>query len=219
MSNKKQSFKIGQVVYVLSDKAEAIVPAVIVEEMVVKKLDGSSVSWKVAVGPPNKKKIVETDELSGDVYTSLDDIRAEMTKRLMEYVDNLLNEATNRTEQWYGKQIARPEEANKAPDGKIDPASLIDSIEGRSNAAEFIKQPGQQIVPGQSMKITAPVNKGPLRSSGNMPVDPTDPKSVLRARLRDMAEPDPQEIDEHFEGEFVVTEDGRRIPVKYNQNQ
>jgi len=217
MSDKKQqSFEIGQVVYVLSDKAEAIVPAVIVEEMVVKKLDGSSTSWKVAIGPPGKKKVVETHDLSGDVYTSLDEIKEVMSKRLEEFVDNLLTQAKQRTEAWYGKQIENSERA-QTPEGKIDPASLIDSIEGRSNAKEFIQSPGQEVPTGKSLAIRAPVNQGPLQPQEN--VDPSDPKSVLRARLRSMAVPDEEEVDENYEGEFIMTEDGRRIPVKYNQNQ
>lgn len=217
MSDKEQSFEIGQIVYVLSEKAEAIVPAVIVEEMVVKKLDGSSTSWKVAIGPPSKKKIVETDELSGDVYTSLDDIRDVMTKRLEKFVDNLLSQATQRTEAWYGKQLPKSDQDGQAPNGKIDPASLIDSIEGNGKSGDFIQTPGRNGQTSESVKITAPVNQGPLQTQ--QPIDASDPKSVLRARLRNMAEPEPSEVDEHFEGEFIVTEDGRRIPVKYNHNQ
>src|SRR5690606_25928254 len=134
MSEKKQqSFRIGQIVYVLSEKAEAIVPAIVVEEMVVKKLDGSSVSWKVAVGPPGKKKIVASHDISGDVFMSLDEIKEVMTKRLAAYVDNLIGEARQRTESWYGKQIEQPEQ-EESSNRKIDPASLIDSIEGREKA-------------------------------------------------------------------------------------
>lgn len=226
MSEKKQqqSFKIGQVVYVLSDKAEAIVPAIVVEEMVVKKLDGSSVSWKVAVGPPDKKKIVASHELTGDVYTSLDEIREVMTKRLETFVNNLLDVARQRTETWYGKQVPSQEQV-ETTNGKIDPASLIDSIEGRERAQQFITAPGQEVHPGvpqqqqqqQSFKIKAPVNQGPLQPQ--VFVDPTNPQSVLRAKLKALAEPEDEELNMDNVDEFVVTSDGRKIPVKFNNNQ
>lgn len=219
MSEKKQqSFRIGQIVYVLSEKAEAIVPAIVVEEMVIKKLDGSSVSWKVAVGPPDKKKIVASHDISGDVFMSLDEIKEVMTKRLAAYVDNLIGEARQRTESWYGKQVEQPEQ-EESSNGKIDPASLIDSIEGREKAEQFVRAPAQDVNPdvGKSYRVKAPTNQGPLQSQ--MPVDPSDPKSVLRAKLRSLAEPEEQEVDENYEGEFVITDDGRKIPVKFNQNQ
>lgn len=220
MSEKKQqSFRIGQIVYVLSEKAEAIVPAIVVEEMVVKKLDGSSVSWKVAVGPPDKKKIVASHDISGDVFMSLDEIKEVMTKRLAAYVDNLIGEARQRTESWYGKRVEQPEQ-KESSNGKIDPASLIDSIEGREKAEQFKREshPAQDVNPdvGKSYRVKVPTSQSPLQSQ--MPVDPSDPKSVLRAKLRSLAEPEEQEVDENYEGEFVITDDGRKIPVKFNQN-
>lgn len=225
MSDEKkqqQSFSIGQVVYVLSDKAEAIVPAIVVEEMVVKKLDGSSVSWKVAVGPPEKKKIVASHELSGDVYTSLDEIKEVMTKRLSKFVNELIYNASKRTEAWYGKQVSKGNGSlTETSPEKIDPASLIDSIEGRENANLFLKSPGQEVTSEQqqseSYKVTAPTNQGPLKREEW--VDPNDPKAVLRARLKQMAEPEGEEVSEDYTGEFIETPDGRRIPVKYNHSE
>ena len=101
---KKQNYQIGQIVYIMSDKAEAIVPAIVVEELIHKRLDGDSISWKVAVGPVEKKKIVASDDLSGEIYTSLEEIRNVMSARLSDYIDNLLSKAVKRTESWYGKQ-------------------------------------------------------------------------------------------------------------------
>src|SRR5690606_34537643 len=148
-------------------------------------LDGSSVSWKVAVGPPGKKKIVASHDISGDVFMSLDEIKEVMTKRLAAYVDNLIGEARQRTESWYGKQIEQPEQ-EESSNRKIDPASLIDSIEGREKAEQLERAPAQDVNPdvGKSYRVKAPTNQGPLQSQ--MPVDPSDPKSVLRAKLRSL---------------------------------
>lgn len=220
---KQQNFQIGQIVYVLSDKAEAIVPAIVVEELVHKKLDGNSVSWKVAVGPPAKKKIVASDDLSGEIYTSLDEIRRVMMRRLSEYVENLVGKAAKRTEVWYGKQIA----AHTAPEtsgGKIDPASLIDSIDGREGGAAFRQAPGQEIGahaqanPNDAITIKAPINQGPLVPNGA--AHPNDPKAALRQKLVEMASVSDEELAQEEATsdaeQFVMTDDGRRIPVKFN---
>ena len=39
----QQNFQIGQIVYLLSEKAEAIVPAIVVEELILKKLAWSPI--------------------------------------------------------------------------------------------------------------------------------------------------------------------------------
>jgi len=232
----QQNYQIGQIVYVLSDKAEAIVPAIVVEELVHKKLDGNSVSWKVAVGPPEKKKIVASDELSGEIYTSLEEIQDVMVKRLTVFVDNLVGGAQKRTEKWYGK-ITKPVpvKANKQSDGKIDPADLIDTIDGRENGVAFRQAPGQTMGAGslssaqgdqaqssihENIRIRQDVAPGPL-----VPANSADPRSTLRANLMRMAAPSPEELavesnSKQDDGEFIVTDDGRRIPVKYNlENQ
>jgi len=231
----QQNFQIGQIVYVLSDKAEAIVPAIVVEELVHKKLDGNSISWKVAVGPPEKKKIVASDELSGEIYTSLDEIQNVMVKRLTSFVDNLIDGAHKRTEKWYGKITKPLPEANKKSGGKIDPADLLDTIDGRENGEAFRKAPGQNVRMGapaapqqqgqpglhDNIRIQAPPNAGPLMPSQ---INPNDPRSALRANLLRMAAPTPEELameqnQQNEAGEFIVTDDGRRIPVKYNTNE
>lgn len=237
-----RTFEIGQIVYVLSDKAEAIVPAIVVEELIHKKLDGNSISWKVAVGPPSKKKIVASDELSGEIYTSLDEIKKVMLKRLSVFVIDLVEKAHKRTELWYGKQILKPkEEEIKASDGKIDPASLLDTIDGRENAAAFLEAPGQEISaasvrasapippPGPqaqsdgSIRIQAPnSNQGPLK--GTQGGDPGDPRFALRERLKQMAT-EPNELATspapqiEPAGEILIMEDGTRVPINFNTNE
>jgi len=231
----QKNFQIGQIVYVLSDKAEAIVPAIVVEELVHKKLDGNSISWKVAVGPPEKKKIVASDELSGEVYTSLEEIQDVMVKRLTAFVDGLIGGARKRTEKWYGKVTKPTPKGNKNTGGKIDPADLLDTIDGRENGEAFRKAPGQNVGMGatatqqqqnqlglhDNIRIQAPPNAGPLMPSQ---IDPNDPRSALRANLLRMAAPTPEELamENQQQGEaeeYVMTDDGRRIPVKYNINE
>jgi len=246
-SKPQRTFEIGQIVYVLSDKAEAIVPAIVVEELVHKKLDGNSISWKVAVGPPSKKKIVASDDLSGEIYTSLDEIQKVMLKRLSSFVTDLVGKAHKRTESWYGKQVSKPKtEKTEVPGGKIDPAMLLDTIDGRENAAEFLEAPGQEIStaaaraslppqqqphspqqqPDGSVRVRAPnPNQGPLRSAQDE--DPNDPRSALRHRLRSMAEgpeqegpgPGPVPQVETTSGEVLVMADGSRVPINYSTNE
>lgn len=231
MSNKKEhSFQIGQIIYLLSEEAEAIVPAIVVEEQVVKKLDGNSISWKVAVGPPNKRKEIDSNNLKGELHTSLEDIREVMTLRLTTFVNGLVDQAKKRTETWYGQHILE-----KAKDdgsgGKIDPAALMNSIDGNDDMFLNKKSSSPNVsttspVEQNTFKIKAPMNSGPLRqqqhvASRNGPminIDPTDPKAKLKQELFEMALPDEEELQAASagEGEFVLTDDGRKVPVKFS---
>lgn len=202
------NLQIGQIVYILSDKAEAIVPVIVVEELVHKKLDGNSVSWKVAIGPPEKKKIVSSSEISGEIYSSLEEIQVVMMKRLGGFVTDLVNKAEKRTETWYGKQIPKEASITK-PDGKFDPSDLLDIIDGREKAKQFRASPGQEVTVNTDNK-----------NAFSIP-EPTfdNPRDALRNKLMHMTEEDVvdgQDIPAGGNNEFLLTEDGRKIPIKYN---
>jgi hypothetical protein len=202
----QQTYQIGQIVYLLSDKAEAIVPAIVVEELILKKLDGNTVSWKMAVGPPDKKKILASTELEGEIYTSLEEIRRVMVERLTGYVTNLISQAEKRTEVWYGKQMSIP--ATITEGGKIDPASLIESIDGLQQVQS------EKLIEG-NYKIKAPSStQGPLKQSYS-----NSNGSSLRDRLLEMATPDDEDGGGAVGDDFVVLPDGRKVPVKLNIQQ
>jgi len=131
----EKTFEIGQVVFVLSEEKQTVVPGIIVEEVMKKTMNGNSVSWKMKVGPPNKAEVFDTLKIKGEVYGTLEEVKVVMTQRLNEYIEKLATEAAVRVENWYGKEIASRQkeiEANTSTmsaDDRIDPNSLIASIE------------------------------------------------------------------------------------------
>lgn len=129
-----KSLTIGQVIYVLSNKAQKIVPAIVVEEVVVKKLDGHYVSWKVSVGPAGKEKVIDSSRLDGDIYTSLDEIKEVLHKRLALFLNDIISEAEKRATNWYGEKIKSvvPKGDSESSE-KIDPDQLLVDIETPSN--------------------------------------------------------------------------------------
>jgi hypothetical protein len=215
--SRENNFQMGQIIYLLSEKAEKIVPAIVTEEVLVKKLDGNSVSWKVAVGPPNKRKEVDSNKLNGEVYSSLEDIREAMTQRLNDFIDALIGDAKKRTETWYGKHII--EQVNSdGGGGKIDPAVLIDSIEEQTQNDMFI-QGGTNADPQypKSVKVKAPGPTGPLGSEDSLGEPEEALKRKYGSHLVDLATPTDEEMGSAEEsGDFVMGADGNPVPVKYN---
>lgn len=129
--NDKPSLSIGQIVYILSDKAQSVVPAIVVEEVIVKKLQGNQVSWKVSIGPKDNNRIVDSNRINGELFHSLEEVRNVLMERFTDFVNNLCSETEKRTETWYGK---RPEFLSNNDEGKIDPENIISSIEDKMNS-------------------------------------------------------------------------------------
>lgn len=196
MSDK--NFEIGQVVYILSEQAQTILPGMVVEECVVKKLSGNSVSWKVKVGAGERAKLFDSAKIKGEVYGSLDEVRNVMSQRLAEYVSKISKEAEDRVEKWYGKEIADREKENSSgsvvvtdPDDKLDPEALLSSIENTVPTPRFTQD--------------APVQRQAPVSVSN-----------LRNHLMNLATPPPEEL-KALEGEgtvFMMDNEGNRVPVR-----
>ena len=121
---QNNSLQIGQIIYVLSNKAQKIIPAIVVEEVTIKKLDGNETSWKVSVGPQGKEKIIDSKRLDGELYASLDEVQAVLKNKLDEFIVGIVSEAEKRAAEWYGSKTKLAEQYRD--DDKIDPNSLIE---------------------------------------------------------------------------------------------
>ena len=87
------SYSVGQVIYIVLNKRQTVVPAQVVEETVRRTLEGELVTYSVLV--PNKSKsIYALDELDGDVYVSLDDVRDKLMNNAKKVIDELINAAS-----------------------------------------------------------------------------------------------------------------------------
>lgn len=121
---QNSSLKIGQIIYVLSNKAQKIIPAIVIEEMTVKKLDGNEVSWKVSVGPTGKEKIIDSKRLDGELYASLDEVQGILKERLEQFINTIVEDAAKRADVWYRTKSKIAEQSED--EGKIDPDSLVE---------------------------------------------------------------------------------------------
>lgn len=121
---ENSTLKIGQIIYVLSNKAQKIIPAIVVEEMTVKKLEGNEVSWKVSVGPTGKEKIIDSKRLDGELYETLLEVENVLKQRLEAFVNGIVVDAQKRAEIWYGNKPKLVQQS--ATQDKIDPDTLIE---------------------------------------------------------------------------------------------
>ena len=196
---KTADLEIGQVIYVLSNKQQKIVPAIVIEEAVIRTMNGNQTTWKVSVGPSGREKIIDSSRLDGEIYVSLEEIKEALHQRLLTFLEEMLSEANERAVLWYGESShVANYDLDENSTGKIDPNRLLEDIESPNN-----KKP--------SMKPTV---KPPFRTGRLAPKNPGD---ILRDRMESMMSEE-QETRNPNDAEIVGTDeislpDGQRVKV------
>jgi hypothetical protein len=137
------SYSIGQIIYVLSEKTQVVLPGIVCEEINHKTLDGIKTSYRVAIGPANKQRVVDLTTVDGEVYGDLQEVRNVLIGRLTAFVDNLCNTTNERVQQWYGQNNGQKSQP-ATPNGKLDPSDLInevDSSPAQPQQQQSVQQP------------------------------------------------------------------------------
>jgi hypothetical protein len=183
------NLSIGQIIYVLSNKAQKIIPAVVVEEMIVKKIDGNEISWKVSVGPVGKEKTIDSKRLDGELYASLDEVQTVLEERLSSFIAQIVEDAEKRAASWYG-QKTKQLETKLSQNDKIDPDSLVDEAETEQT---------KDVV----STIMSPTNKKPK---------PQTAKEV-RKKLIEAVTDEPQKKTEILDTEEIQLPNGQTVRV------
>lgn len=132
MASDNKLFSIGQIVYILSNKDQTVIPAMVVEEVTVQTLDGKKISWKFAIGTGPSQKIVDSNRVNGDLFSSLDDIKVLLTEKLSKFIDGVLVQAQTRQENWYGQQVRKAKQQGVTTQ-KLDADALLEGLEAPSS--------------------------------------------------------------------------------------
>lgn len=125
------NYNIGQIIYVLSNKTQTVLPGIVREEIHYRSLDGENISYKIAIGPHNKQRVVDLSSVDGEVYGSLEEVRNVLIGKLTAFVDDLCETTNDRVNQWYGsnsKPVSQPNMNNR-----LDPSDLLNEVGGAKN--------------------------------------------------------------------------------------
>jgi hypothetical protein len=136
MAEQQTHFNIGQIIYILSNKSQSVVPAIVAEEdfRKVRKLDGvhEVVNYKLCIGPKDRQRIVSLSQIDGEVYMSLEDIRTHLVQRLTAFVDDLVNTTLGNVQKWYGvtanNQVLESSPNETGAELKLDPGDIIHAV-------------------------------------------------------------------------------------------
>jgi predicted transcriptional regulator with HTH domain len=121
-----QQFNMGQIIYILSNKTQSVVPAVVDEQVVrkVRRSDGihEVISYKLSIGPKERQQSVDLSKIDGEVFSSLEAVKATLLERLTGFIDELVRTTQKNVMNWYG--IDSENQFNQEFDNgtKLDPA-------------------------------------------------------------------------------------------------
>jgi hypothetical protein len=127
----QSKFHFGQVVFVLANQSQQIVPAIIQQEVFTRSFEGEKVSYIVQMGPKEKSKYVNLDKVDGEIFGTIEEVKVRLDKELQDLIANfndnvekLCNNALMLSDKWYGEQLKQLPNSGTDPN-KIDPVSFI----------------------------------------------------------------------------------------------
>jgi len=86
------TYKVGQILYLLSEKSLKVIPVQVVEEIVRNTLKGREITYMVSM--PNKQRsVVSLDDVNAKIFTDPDSLEAFMFDNAKKSISHLLNEA------------------------------------------------------------------------------------------------------------------------------
>ena len=130
------SYKVGQIVYLLSRKDVRIFPAQVVEEIRRKTIEHELISYILRL--PNKEKSeVLLDEINAEVFTSLKAVEEAMKKNAYDQIKEFLKKAQSLEAVLSPEKIAKEENEVDKPDKEVAEIDLGNGIKGKINLNEI----------------------------------------------------------------------------------
>lgn len=94
-------YSVGQVLFIVLNKKSQIYPMQIVEVIHKRTLKGEDVKY-VLQGGLDKSTTIMLDEVEGEIFDSAERARSTLLSRVTQQVNNIVNVALKKAEEWYG---------------------------------------------------------------------------------------------------------------------
>jgi len=88
-------YKVGQVLFIILNKKQQVVPVQVTEQVVRRSLNGEEISYSVAVPGREDMKNIALEQIDGEVFTSIDKLRTQMFEHASSVIDMISSKAVN----------------------------------------------------------------------------------------------------------------------------
>ena len=86
-------YQVGQVLFIILNKKQQVIPVQVTEQVVRRSLDGEEISYSVSIPNRDENRILELDSIDGEVFESIDDIRAYMLEQTTQIIATITDRA------------------------------------------------------------------------------------------------------------------------------
>jgi hypothetical protein len=87
--------RVGQVLFIILNKKQQVVPVQVTEQVVRRSLNGEEISYSVAVPGRDDMKSISLEQIDGEVFTSIEEVRAQMFEHASSVIDMISTKAVN----------------------------------------------------------------------------------------------------------------------------
>lgn len=96
----QQRYKIGQVLYVVLNKKNVVMPLLVVKELLERTIEGEAVTYMVRGGQDANTTISMAD-VDGEVFLTAASAKKSLTERATASINKLVDAAVLRAREWY----------------------------------------------------------------------------------------------------------------------
>ena len=136
--------EVGQVLYLILNKKQQVVPVQVVEQVVRRTMGGEETLHSVKI--PTKKHLYKLEELDADIYATLDGVREKMRDNAVTAIEEMILKAN----EWEKEYFETPPDPSRyTPDTAAAP-----SQEEYPQLPEFEKRKNQSNEKEKKVQIT-----------------------------------------------------------------
>lgn len=160
------TYNIGEIIFVVSQKTQQVIPVQVVERIVKSTINGDEIIYKV-IGPSGEGPH-DLNQIDGEMYVDPKIIREELRQKAIKAIDRMVDNAikvannnfkspTNQT-----KEVSLSlKNAVKSPMISLEPEDDYDDFE-KENGAEIELPPGPDGVPRKA-KVRSVIEASPVQ--------------------------------------------------------
>lgn len=97
------TYDVGQIIYVLTEESDHIVPMQICEEIRRRTVEGEQVTYLVRSGP-DQKGTFRMDEIKGRVFNTIDQVKVHLQNNFIQWLEKQVEWTLTNQRAWYGNK-------------------------------------------------------------------------------------------------------------------
>lgn len=93
-------YKIGDIIYVILNEENRVLPMLIVEELIRSTIDGKTTSYVVQISKDKAATSLLSD-IKGEIFSSAEEVRTELMAKVNHNIQKLIASAEQKAKEWY----------------------------------------------------------------------------------------------------------------------